>query len=370
MHYESAKETWDALEKLYDGDGKLKKVRLQALRRQYEVLTMEEDETVSQYFDKVINLINQMTRNGETVTDVMKVEKVLKTLTSRFDHIVVALEESKDLDSMKIEELQASLEAHELRLIDRNRERGKSVSSDQALQAQYEKRGKFKKGKKPWNNQSHKDGEGSSKNQEKNDVTKSDQKKKKDKRDIQCYNCQKMGHYAFECRSKRVPRNKDEAQFAQNEGSDSEEVLLMATVKEEEERSDEWYLDTGCSNHMTGKKSWFSELDDPVNRKIRFADNSIVCAAGIGKVLIHRKDGKKSCITDVLYVPNMRSNLISIGQLLQKGYIVKVEAQTMKVFDSKNRLILKAPLSKQRTFKINIIVIDDKCLLSEVKSEN
>ena len=33
MHYESVKETWDALEKLYVGDGKLKKVRLQALRR-------------------------------------------------------------------------------------------------------------------------------------------------------------------------------------------------------------------------------------------------------------------------------------------------------------------------------------------------
>jgi len=49
---------------------------------------------------------------------------------------------------------------------------------------------------------------------------------------------------------------------------------------------------------------------------------------------------------------------------------MKVEAQTMKVFDNKNRLILKAPLSKQRTFKINISVIEDKCLLSEVKSEN
>ena len=87
MHYESVNETWDALEKLYAGDGKLKKVRLQALRRQYEVLTMEEDETVSQYFDKVINLTNQMTRTDETVTDVMKVEKVLRTLTSRFDPV-------------------------------------------------------------------------------------------------------------------------------------------------------------------------------------------------------------------------------------------------------------------------------------------
>jgi len=41
-----------------------------------------------------------------------------------------------------------------------------------------------------------------------------------------------MGHYASECRSKRVPRNKDEAQFAQGDNSDSEERLLIALIKE------------------------------------------------------------------------------------------------------------------------------------------
>jgi len=49
----------------------------------------------------------------------------------------------------------------------------------------------------------------------------------------------------------------------------------------------------GCSNHMTCKRSWFSELDVSVNRKIRFADNSIVCAAGIGKVLIIGNMGRR-----------------------------------------------------------------------------
>ena len=76
------------------------------------------------------------------------------------------------------------------------------------------------------------------------------------------------GHYAYECRLKRVPRNKDEAHLSQDEGSDFDEVLLMETIKEEKEKNDEWYLDIRCSNHMTGKRSWFSELDDSVNRKI------------------------------------------------------------------------------------------------------
>jgi len=44
---------------------------------------------------------------------------------------------------------------------------------------------------------------------------------------------------------------------------------------------------------MTCKRSWFSELDVSVNRKIRFADNNIVCAAGIGKVLIIGNMGRR-----------------------------------------------------------------------------
>jgi len=126
-------------------------------------------------------------------------------------------------------------------------------------------------------------------------------------KDIQCYNCYKWGYYASECKSKRVPRNKGD-----------------------EEKNDEWCFDIGCSNHMTGKNSWFFEIDDPVNRKIWFAYNNIVSTKGIGKVMIHIKDGKIACITDVLYVPNMKSNLTSISQLLQEyidseGSIVKAK---------------------------------------------
>jgi hypothetical protein len=73
-----------------------------------------------------------MTRNEDTIIDLMKIEMVLRTLTPKFNHIVVALEESKDLDMMKIIELHASLEAHEFRLTDIIKEKFKGSASDQA----------------------------------------------------------------------------------------------------------------------------------------------------------------------------------------------------------------------------------------------
>lgn len=47
------------------------------------------------------------------------------------------------------------------------------------------------------------------------------------------------------------------------------------------------------------------------------------------------KDGKESNIHDVLYVPSMKSNLISLGQLLENGYSMKMEDKQLKLYDEK-----------------------------------
>ena len=56
---------------------------------------------------------------GETLKDQDFVEKVLRTLSSRFDYVVAAIEESKDFAEMKLDELQCSLEAYEQRIKER-----------------------------------------------------------------------------------------------------------------------------------------------------------------------------------------------------------------------------------------------------------
>jgi hypothetical protein len=92
---------------------------------------MEEDQKVSDYFSKLTAIVHQMQNCGENITDQMVVEKVLRFLNHKFDFIVVAIQKAKDVNTLKIEELQSSLEAHELLVIDRVSKR----SNQQALQA-------------------------------------------------------------------------------------------------------------------------------------------------------------------------------------------------------------------------------------------
>jgi len=69
---------------------------------------------------------------------------------------------------------------------------------------------------------------------------------------------------------------------------------------------------------------------------------------------IQKKDEGISCIYEVLYVPTMNNNLLNLGQLLQNGYRMLLEDNALKIFDKKNRFILKAHMLKNRTFKVEI----------------
>ena len=125
-----------------------------------------------------------------------------------------------------------------------------------------------------------------------------------------------------------------------------------------------WYLDSGCSNHMTGNKNWFTKLDESVKKVIKFADGRHIKSGGKGDISIIIKDGRKATITGVLYVPSMTSNLISVGQLLAKGFNMKLENNQMKVYKNDGRLIMKAPLTENKKFMIELNTSDHKCLAS------
>ncbi|KAF1899345.1 hypothetical protein Lal_00019473 [Lupinus albus] len=140
----TSKEACDILIRSHAGGEKIKKVKLQTLRRQYEMLKMEESDRIGDYFTKILTITNHMKGYGESIIDFMIIEKIMRSLPHKLDYIVVAIEESKDVNAMRIEELQSSLEAHELRLLDRN----PIKNSMQALKANHFKEDDRRKDKR------------------------------------------------------------------------------------------------------------------------------------------------------------------------------------------------------------------------------
>ena len=101
----------------------MKKVKLESLRKQYENLSMKNNEKVLGYISRVIVLTNEMKSYGGAFSEQVIIEKVMRSLTPQFDYIVIAIEHSKDTSTMRIEEQHSSLEEQELPLTERNSER-------------------------------------------------------------------------------------------------------------------------------------------------------------------------------------------------------------------------------------------------------
>ena len=128
---ETSKEIWEALQQKYIGFDRIKKIRLQSLRGEFELLQMKSSESISDYHTTIMVMINQMRRNGEALTDARITEKILRSLDPKFDFIVVAIEESKEVDKLMVDELMSSLQAHEQNIVKRNGDK----AIEHALQA-------------------------------------------------------------------------------------------------------------------------------------------------------------------------------------------------------------------------------------------
>jgi len=113
---ETAKEVWDILETTYEGTKLVKSAKLQMLVSEFERIRMLEDETFNEFYDRISDLRNSMINLGKKVSDTKLIKKIFRSLPKRFRIKATTIEESKDLDNMKIEELVGSFQTYELSL--------------------------------------------------------------------------------------------------------------------------------------------------------------------------------------------------------------------------------------------------------------
>ncbi|KAJ4700820.1 Retrovirus-related Pol polyprotein from transposon TNT 1-94 [Melia azedarach] len=343
----SAKQAWDKLQTSYKGAEQVKKVRLQTLRGEFETLYMKEGESIVNYFSRIEAISNQLKRNGEKLSEVRIMEKILRSMDSKFDHIVTTIEETKDLEEMTIDQLQGSLQAYEEKI------KRSKASPNNFSRCNSRRKKKFKA------------------MIETNMVEVEVEVKDK----VEAVVVDEVGIIITII---STTMRKEKAQHEVVEGTIQIQVEEKANYVEEKNQGDEtvllaykdnsggqentWYLDTGASNHMCGKRSMFVELDESTNGNVSFGDDSKIAVKGRGNILIQLKDGRHQFIGNVYYVPNMKINILSLGQLLEKGYDIHMKDYSLFIRDDKGNLITKVKMSKNRMFSLNIQNDVAKCL--------
>ena len=115
-HITIAKEVWEILETTYEGMKKVKDTKLQMLTTQFEELKMSEDESFDSFYSKLNRVVVSKFNLGEKTKDSQIVRKILRSLPESFRAKVTAIEESKDLDDIKLQELIGSLQTYEMSL--------------------------------------------------------------------------------------------------------------------------------------------------------------------------------------------------------------------------------------------------------------
>ncbi|XP_075670505.1 uncharacterized protein LOC142640331 [Castanea sativa] len=108
-HVKTAKETWTILETTYKGFMKVKDTKLQMLTTRFEELKMSDDESFDSLYGKLNEIVIAKLNLGEKIEDVKVVRKILRFLLESYHAKVTAIEESKYLDKIKIQELIGSL---------------------------------------------------------------------------------------------------------------------------------------------------------------------------------------------------------------------------------------------------------------------
>ncbi|KAM2649885.1 hypothetical protein EV1_013946 [Malus domestica] len=255
-------------------------------------------------------------------------EKILRSLDPKFEHIVVTIEETKNLEEISIEQLMGSLQAYE------EKHKKRQGNDEQLLKTHVA------------DVDMDVDVVGTSTTI----VTmKEDEAQQKVFR-----------HYASEC---RAPSNRpDEKVNYVKEEKEDNGIVLLSCKNNDGDQDYTWYLDTGASNHMCGRRSMFVELNKSVSGNVSFGNESKIPVKGKGNILIPLKNGGHQLISNVYYVPNMKSNILSLGQLLEKGYDIHMKNYSLFLRYDKGRFIAKVKMSKNRMFPMNIQNDVAKCL--------
>lgn len=100
---------------------------------------------------------------------------------------------------------------------------------------------------------------------------------------------------------------------------------------------------------------------------MKFGDGSTVEILGKGSILLQCKNGDHRFLSEVYYIPKLRSNIISLGQMIEDGFKVEMIGEFLKVYDETGTLLMPVKRTMNRLYKIQLTVGKPPCLMMNIE---
>lgn len=321
--HEYVKEAWAEINKVYTRNALANRIYL---REKLRGMHQEAGENIEEYATRLKDLAIQLDGAGASVPDEELVLKLLESVLPKYRMLVTALEAQDG--SLKFGEVVTKLQHEELR------RHKKEEAGENAYMGRYQGRPNGKQ-----------------------------QGKTQGKQQVKCFHCQKPGHFKRDCfKWKREQQDKARGvggRESSNHHSASPAAqgnfAFQATSKSTSPDCT-WYVDSGATKHMCSTRDAFSKLMMVTPEPVFMGNNAMVDVVGVGEVPITTVvDGKQleGKLTNVLYVPDLATNLISVRQLISKGMEVTFAKDRCNIISPDGEVLGKAKLDG-KLFKLQM----------------
>ncbi len=325
----TAKEMWQAIKNVFERHTLLNKL---AARRKFYTATKNESESVLQFANRIRQLSATLATMNVTISESEKAMALLNGLPDEYRALISAL------DAVDSDESEFKWEHVKSRVLQEEQRISMRVTS---AQKRAETAALLSNVPLPATNRPN----------------------RHPRNCPYCNFCKRPGHYEHKWYTKfphLIPRKGDSPKnpaFIANNSDDDPVVCLMAKYDStnEPKHSDKWYVDSGCSNHMTFNKSLFSSYTPGLHSTVKLGNSNTSVVSGIGTVDINIcVDGKqvKCRLHNVYHVPELGYQLISVPTFDKSG--LNTTFHSRRCWIRKENTLLATATMKGNLYELDI----------------